>query len=79
MTVGRVVQKSPARCNQSSRSCLSAYSGFSHVPDSTLIVVVLIRVMRKGLKLTRPAVEIGRYKMITEHHTVGEVPPEDLR
>ena len=77
--MGRVVLKAPAKCNQSGRSYLSAYSGFSHVPDSKLIVVVVIRVMKKGLKLTRPALEIGRYKMIKEHHTVGKVPPVNLR
>ena len=77
--MGREVQKAPARCNQSGRSCLSSYSGFSHVPDSKIVVVVVIRVMKKGLKLTRPALEIGRYKMIKEHHTVGEVPPLNIR
>ena len=77
--MGRVAQKAPARCNQSGRSYLSAYSSFSHVPDSKVIVVVLIRVIKKGLKLTRPALEIGRYKMIKEHHTVGEVPPVNIR
>lgn len=77
--VGRVAQKAPARCNQSGRSYLSACSSFSHVSDSKVIVVVLIRVIKKGLKLTRPALEIGRYKMIKEHHTVGEVPPVKIR
>lgn len=75
--VGRVAQKAPARCNQSGRSYLSACSSFSHVSDSK--VIVLIRVIKKGLKLTRPALEIGRYKMIKEHHTVGEVPPVKIR
>ena len=75
--MGRVAQKAPARCNQSGRSYLSACSSFSHVSDSK--VIVLIRVIKKGLKLTRPALEIGRYKMIKEHHTVGEVPPVKIR
>ena len=79
--MGRVTQKAPARCNQSGRSYLSAYSSFSHVSDSKVIVIVivLIRVIKKGLKLTRPALEIGRYKMVKEHHTVGEVPPVKIR
>ncbi|XP_073250592.1 beta-1,4-galactosyltransferase 6-like [Porites lutea] len=64
-----------------SREHFELINGFSNIfwgwggEDDNLY----FRVTRKGLKLTRPAVEIGRYKMIKEHHTVEEKPPVNLR